>query len=321
MDLRKPPPLISIGIPTFNGAGRIRKALNSILAQDYPNLELIIGDNCSTDNTCAVTQQVIKEHPETTIRYFRHPENLGILKNFQFTLQQATGKYFMWVADDDILEKGVLLRYAQFLEDHPEYVNISGKIKYWKEDKMLFDEQFTLEQDNPSARVAAFYARVRWTGMSHGIMRTEVVQRIPLRQVFGSDYHFVATAAYLGKMKSFDFVGYHKWLGGVSEYRKPFAKSLGESAWAANFPRIKIAVDALREPYRSPVYSGLSSWQKLSLGVASGCAVLYNYGIKMNAEAVVNQLRKLLSVARQRVHAHRTGPKPLNISKPKRYQI
>src|SRR5690606_13586370 len=89
----------------------------------------IICDNCSTDNTQEICEQTAREHPE--VRYIRHKENLGILRNFEFALEQATGQYFMWVADDDIIEPGVLTRYVEFLEANREYSLVSGKIRYW----------------------------------------------------------------------------------------------------------------------------------------------------------------------------------------------
>ena len=292
-------PRISIGIPTYNGAHRISKALNSIFEQQYGNLELIISDNASSDDTATLCERVIREHPEADIRYFRQKENVGILRNFESALMRATGTYFMWVADDDMLAPGVLLQYVRFLEEHPDYASVTGKITYWKGDDMLFDEQFTLEQDSALARVTTFYAGVRWTGMVHAFMRRELAHRVPLREIWASDYHFAAGMAFLGKMKSFDFEGYRKWLGGVSENRTKLTRSLGEAEWVAHFPRLKIAVDALREPYRSPVYSQLSFPGKLFLGLCSAMAVSYNYGVKMKAESMAALFRTIHSPAKQ----------------------
>lgn len=285
--------MISIGLPTYNGAHRIMKAINSILAQHYPNLELIIADNCSTDNTRQVVEALIPERP--WIRYVRHEKNLGILANFEFTLDAAGGKYFMWVSDDDLLEPGALFKYVDFLERNEEYILVSGRILYWRDSEYLFDEQFSLEQEKPMSRVISYYSQVRWTGMGHGMMRREKVQKIPTRKVFGSDYHFIATAAYLGKMKSFDFVGYNKWLGGSSDHMKKNARSLDKKKWAATFPRFKLAYDAFFEPRRSPVYSHLTSFSKFALGVRSAAGVVYNYYPKLYSEVLIRKMKKLFT--------------------------
>lgn len=266
-------PLVSIGLPTYNGAKRIHKALNSIWAQNYPNLEVTICDNCSTDNTKEVCEQVVREHPE--VRYIRHKENLGILPNFEFALAQATGKYFMWLADDDALEPDVISRYVDFLEQHPDYHLVTGRIRYWKDGKEHHYEMLTLENDNPRKRVVDYYMWVRWGGMFHGFMRTEAAQKVPTRKVYGNDWHFVANMAYLGRMKTLDFVGYNKYLGGSSGNWARYARSLKEPRWVGSFPVVKMAMDAYRELYRSPVFEGIPAGQKFVTAISSAAVVLY----------------------------------------------
>ncbi len=266
-------PLVSIGLPTYNGAKRIHRALNSIWAQNYPNLEVTICDNCSTDNTQELCEQLVREHPE--VRYIRHKENLGILPNFEFALAQATGKYFMWLADDDALEPEVIFKYVDFLENNPAYHLVTGRIRYWKDGKEHHFEMVTLENDNPRKRVVDYYMWVRWGGMFHGFMRTDVAQKVPTRKVYGNDWHFVANMAYLGRMKTLDFVGYNKYLGGSSGNWARYARSLNEPRWVGSFPVVKIAMDAYRELYRSPVFDDLPSGKKFLTACSSAAVVLY----------------------------------------------
>jgi glycosyltransferase involved in cell wall biosynthesis len=124
-------PLVSIGIPTYNGGDRIAKALDSIQQQGYSKIEILISDNASADNTEEVVRGYMAR--DSRIRYFRQEENLGVVPNFEFILQKASGKYFFWISDDDELIPGVLERYVEFLESHPSYSLVSGKINYWKD--------------------------------------------------------------------------------------------------------------------------------------------------------------------------------------------
>lgn len=266
-------PLVSIGLPTYNGAKRIHRALNSIWAQNYPNLEVTICDNCSTDNTKELCEQVTREHPE--VRYVRHKENLGILPNFEFALMQATGKYFMWLADDDALEPEVIFKYVDFLERNPDYHLVTGRIRYWKEGKEHHFEMVTLENDNPRKRVIDYYLWVIWGGMFHGFMRTEVAQKVPTRKVYGNDWHFVANMAYLGRIKTLDFVGYNKYLGGSSGAWARYAASLNEPWWVGRLPFVKIGIDAYRELYRSPTFKQMPGAQKFLTAVSSAFVVWY----------------------------------------------
>src|SRR5262245_32410325 len=92
-------PLVSIGLPVFNGADYIRRALDSLLVQSYANLEINICDNASTDRTEAICRAY--SNKDRRIRYCRNASNLGILPNFRLTLDLASGDYFMWAAHDD----------------------------------------------------------------------------------------------------------------------------------------------------------------------------------------------------------------------------
>lgn len=92
-------PIVSIGMPVYNGERFIREALDSLLAQTFTNFELIISDNASTDATELICRNYAEQ--DSRIRYIRQRENLGVLPNFQFVLNEASGEYFMWAAYDD----------------------------------------------------------------------------------------------------------------------------------------------------------------------------------------------------------------------------
>lgn len=270
-------PLISIGIPTYNRNYGIRKTLESIWQQQYPNLEIIISDNCSKDNTFEVLAEFAKAHPE--IKAYRQEKNITMIPNFEFVRQKASGKYFMWVADDDTLEPGILQRYVDFLEANPEYSLVSGQIKYWLDnDPALYERGFNFETNWPGLRVFGYYFKVIYGGMIHGMMRREMTKNVRLRKIIGNDYHFIASLAYLGKIKNFDFVGYHKNFGGTSKSFKEYAKAVGDSPFAGKFPHLKMAGDAFKEVmYRSRVFDELPYLSKLALAISSFFGVLFCY--------------------------------------------
>ena len=92
-------PQVSIGMPVFNGEKFIREALDSLLAQNFTDFELIISDNASTDSTEAICREY--EARDDRIRYVRQAENMGPVANFRYVLDEAVGEYFMWAAADD----------------------------------------------------------------------------------------------------------------------------------------------------------------------------------------------------------------------------
>jgi glycosyltransferase involved in cell wall biosynthesis len=101
-------PLVSIGMPVYNGEKYIKDALDSILAQSFTDFELIISDNCSTDSTRKICETYAKK--DSRIKYIRQVENLGASSNFKFVLKEAIGKFYMWAAHDDLWDKNWLKR-------------------------------------------------------------------------------------------------------------------------------------------------------------------------------------------------------------------
>jgi glycosyltransferase involved in cell wall biosynthesis len=97
----KDTPLVSIIITSYNRASWIGQAIESALAQDYPNLEIIISDNCSTDNS----DEVIKSYcHDPRIRYSRNETNIGMAANFQKAFfELAQGDYLTNISSDDYL--------------------------------------------------------------------------------------------------------------------------------------------------------------------------------------------------------------------------
>jgi len=100
-------PLVSVGVPVYNGEKYLAQALSSLVQQTHRDLEVIVSDNGSTDRTQEIAREFVSDDPR--VRYYRQPFNLGAAGNYNFTLAQARGDYFMWTAHDDV-------RHARFLE-------------------------------------------------------------------------------------------------------------------------------------------------------------------------------------------------------------
>jgi glycosyltransferase involved in cell wall biosynthesis len=95
-------PLVSIGMPVYNGERFIQQAVDSLLAQDYKYFELIISDNASADRTADICKSYAAK--DARVRYYHNEENSGPVANFNRVLECAGGEYFMWAACDDLWE-------------------------------------------------------------------------------------------------------------------------------------------------------------------------------------------------------------------------
>ncbi len=110
-------PLVTIGIPTYNRADNyLKHVLKSAINQTYPNIEIIVSDNCSTDDT----ETVVKKFSNPRIKYFKQANNIGPLNNFDFALEQAKGNYFLLLPDDDLIDEDfveICMKQANYATD------------------------------------------------------------------------------------------------------------------------------------------------------------------------------------------------------------
>lgn len=94
-------PLVSIICHCYNHASFVEECLDSVLNQSYKNIELIIVDDCSSDNSVEVIENWLKKNPE--VQFFNNTKNLGITKSFNKTIEFAKGEFLIDLATDDVL--------------------------------------------------------------------------------------------------------------------------------------------------------------------------------------------------------------------------
>jgi glycosyltransferase involved in cell wall biosynthesis len=98
-------PLVSVFLPTYNHEKYVAASIDSIVNQDYERIEIVIGDDCSTDGTWGIVKDYQSRYP-SIIRAFRNKENIGITGNCNEILKRCTGKYIAFTAGDDVFLPG-----------------------------------------------------------------------------------------------------------------------------------------------------------------------------------------------------------------------
>ena len=119
-------PLVSVGVPVYNGEDDLPYAVESLLAQSYSNLEIIISDNASTDRTEQIALELAAR--DRRVRYHRLERNIGAWRNFDQLRNVATGEYFMWNGADDIRPPNAIKLLVQALMKNPQAVMAHGPI-------------------------------------------------------------------------------------------------------------------------------------------------------------------------------------------------
>lgn len=116
-------PLVSICIPTYNRAGMIGTAIESALGQTYRNIEVIVVDNASSDNTA----DVVASYTDERLIFVKNEKNLGLFGNFNRCIELATGKYLHILHSDDYIDSGFTARCIAFFQEHPSVVMTSTR--------------------------------------------------------------------------------------------------------------------------------------------------------------------------------------------------
>jgi glycosyltransferase involved in cell wall biosynthesis len=180
-------PRVGIGLPVFNAENYLEQALNSILAQTFPDFDLIISDNASTDRTYEICQTYFAQ--DNRIRYFRNEKNLGAAPNFNRVFQLSAHEYFKWAPYDDLIEPEFLARCVDVLDQNPSVVLCYSRAKIINDQGVYvvdYDPGPDTGSLNPHERFRNLLLHPEYSIQQMGLIRSEVLRRTRLHQSFPS---------------------------------------------------------------------------------------------------------------------------------------
>jgi glycosyltransferase involved in cell wall biosynthesis len=195
-------PRVSIALPVRNGERLLPRALDSLLAQDFDDFELIICDNASSDGTQELCLDYGAKDPR--IRYDRVERNIGVMPNFNRSLGFARGEYFKWAAHDDWCDPRFLGRCVEVLDANPAVVLCTTQTTQVDElgnPLVVNFRPLDLRSPDPSER----FKKVLWSPPAvypiYGVSRTSVLRRSGLfRSHSGADRIIIAELSLLGQI-------------------------------------------------------------------------------------------------------------------------
>lgn len=125
----KQEPLVSIAIPCYNHALYVIESINSVINQSYTNIELIIIDDGSSDDSVIIINEIIEKCKKRFVRFeFRSRPNIGLSATLNEAIEWCEGKYYSAIASDDIMINDKTSLQVDFLEDNLDYVAVFGGI-------------------------------------------------------------------------------------------------------------------------------------------------------------------------------------------------
>ena len=197
-------PRVALGLPVYNGERYLRKALDSILAQEFADFQLTISDNASTDGTAEICSEYARCDPR--VRYFRSETNVGIAPNFQRVFHLSDGEYFKWVVHDDLCGSEFLRDCVDLLDEAPNSVVLvyPKSVQIDEDGNILgpYEDHLVAEEATPSRRLERV---LRHSGLCYpalGLHRSSALAKTHLIEGFeSSDVVLLAELAMMGQFR------------------------------------------------------------------------------------------------------------------------
>jgi glycosyltransferase involved in cell wall biosynthesis len=194
-------PLISIGLPVYNGEKFVSIAIESVLAQTISDLELIICDNASTDSTEQICRHYAAQ--DERVRYLRNDENLGTSPNFNRAFREAKGSYFKWITHDDAITPDCIEKTLAMLRERADAVLCHSLVRLIDEvgDTIEFYDTGLNRIDDPrqSVRFGEMICKPHQCLECDGLMPSEGLARTALYGSFpGANRALITELALVG---------------------------------------------------------------------------------------------------------------------------
>ena len=285
--------LVTIGIPVRNQVEELRTAIDSALAQEYANIEIVVVDDASDDGTREVCEGLAAG--ESRVRYDRNETRLGAIEAHRHALAAAKGDYFMWLGAGDRLEPDYVLHCAAYLDERPDYILAAGRRRPAGDDgdSPALGGGFSLTLGDPVRRVEAFLEASIDPGLWHGLFRRSQISADGITKALGFDFAFLVEAAFQGKMATVEkalCIG-----ATVDEPVSPddMAEELQLPQFQARDPYLVIAAQVFCNiAFRSPVYGTLPRIERLNLAANALTKIARRWPIEDEGEfiAVATQI-------------------------------
>lgn len=203
-------PLVTIGMPIYNEERFLENSLASLRGQDYPNIQILISDNASTDRTGEIALQATRE--DSRVQYSRTQSNIGSAANFRRVADMAEGKYFMWAAGHDEWSDDLVSASVAALES-AENASLAFAKSQWINEVGEGDDRDT---DYPDTRGMTLFSRfftVFWGNMHPvlGVIRLDNLRRTRSIQSFaGADLVLLSDLVLMGDFVRAEKTWWHR---------------------------------------------------------------------------------------------------------------
>jgi glycosyltransferase involved in cell wall biosynthesis len=233
-------PAVSICLPVYNGENYVAEAIESLLAQTFADLELVITDNASTDRTEEICRKFADADPR--VRYHRNERNVGGARNQEIAAQLSRGRYVRFSAHDDKIAPTHIEECVAVLEERPDVViaftrtividEVGAEVSQYRNTRGT--------ADTPSRRFRELIFRDHNCDAVYGVIRGNVLRAVrPLENFIDADKVWLSRLTFHGPFVSIDRPLFYKrfhpknWVG---DWRDRMAWFNPDAKGKATFP-------------------------------------------------------------------------------------
>lgn len=196
-------PVLTIGVPVYNGERYLAEALAGIRAQTFTDFEVFIADNASTDGTAEIAAAAAAADPR--IRYLRREHNVGLVPNWNGLFTDTRGEFFAWHSADDVAAPQFYAACLQLLRDHPDAAAGCTEIELISSDgTSLGASPEHIRSDHPdrAVRFAELASFRHYCQFYYGVFRRPMLARtrLMLPHFWSSDRLMLAELALQGPL-------------------------------------------------------------------------------------------------------------------------
>ena len=217
-------PLVSIALPVYNGEKWLEQAISTLIKQSYENVEIIIADDCSSDNSQKICEQYASKYSQIT--FIKNETNLGAQDNFQKILHLCSGKYIIYASQDDYWDENFISYLVEKLESNNSAVLAGSAVQLLDKNDKKYKELHYNGKWNPeklsihklmySLMLPLNYGKwIKYNLFFHGVLRTDILKYCfsIFPGIVEHDRHFLLLLVLSGKWCYVDRVLYFRRVG------------------------------------------------------------------------------------------------------------
>ncbi len=174
-------PRVTIGVPVYNGAATLEFAVRALMAQTYRDLEILISDNGSTDETPQIIARLAAEDPR--IRAVRQPTNLGANGNYSYVAREARGEFLKWASASDWVHPTMIEKCVAAIDTDPGAVLAAPYTRLFHVSLDRFEEydhDLRILGESPLDRISQWFALSALNNAFNGLIRVSALRRTRL---------------------------------------------------------------------------------------------------------------------------------------------